>query len=174
MNFIAIFKMFIKIFHISIFLKYLEPLKKNNMQAGLVYIAGTAGQLVVNQAISPIVASTISLLTSLRSANKVVTLQQIIDKHDITCTLQTIEATCVALECDKEPLKTASNNVVIAVQQIHQLLTRIADITASHNAGYISRWRTLNLEYEISQLEALMQILSHRFKLMCDIRSVVN
>ena len=166
--------MFIKIFHISIFLKYLEPLKKNNMQAGLVYIAGTAGQIVVNQAISPIVASTISLLASLRSSNKVVTLQQIIDKHDITCTLQTIEATCVALECDKEPLKTASNNVVIAVKEIHQLLTRIADITASHNAGYISRWRTLNLEHEISQLEELMQILSHRFKLMCDIRSVVN
>ena len=60
------------------------------------------------------------------------------------------------------------------MQQIHQLLTRIADITASHNAGYISRWRTLNLEHEISQLEELMQILSHRFKLMCDIRSVVS
>ncbi len=144
------------------------------MQAGLVYIAGTAGQLVVNQAISPIVASTISLLTSLRSSsNKIVTLQQIIDKHDITCTLQTIEATCVALECNKEPLKTASKNVVIAVQQIHQLLTRIADITASHNAGYISRWRLLNLEYEIQQLEAFMEVLSHRFKLMCNIRSVV-
>jgi hypothetical protein len=156
-----------------IFLKYLEPLSKNIMQAGLVYIAGTAGQLVVNQAISPIVASTISLLTSLRSSNKIVTLQQIIDKHDITCTLQTIEATCVALECNKEPLKTASKNVVIAVQQIHQLLTRIADITASHNAGYISRWRLLNLEYEIQQLEAFMEVLSHRFKLMCNIRSVV-
>ncbi len=144
------------------------------MQAGLVYIAGTAGQLVVNQAISPIVASTISLLTSLRSSsNKIVTLQQIIDKHDITCTLQTLEATCVALECNKEPLKTASKNVVIAVQQIHQLLTRIADITASHNAGYISRWRLLNLEYEIQQLEAFMEVLSHRFKLMCNIRSVV-
>jgi hypothetical protein len=156
-----------------IFLKYLEPLSKNIMQAGLVYIAGTAGQLVVNQAISPIVASTISLLTSLRSSNKIVTLQQIIDKHDITCTLQTIEATCVALECNKEPLKTASKNVVIAVQQIHQLLTRIADITASHNTGYISRWRLLNLEFEIQQLEAFMEVLSHRFKLMCNIRSVV-
>ena len=56
--------MFIKIFHISIFLKYLEPLKKNNMHAGLVYIAGTAGQIVVHQAISPIGASRISLLAS--------------------------------------------------------------------------------------------------------------
>ena len=119
------------------------------MQAGLVYIAGTAGKMVVSSAISPVVASTVSLITSLRTSGTVVTLQQILDKHDIACTLQTIEATCVALQCDREPLKTASDNVVDAVKQIHQLLTRIADISASHYAGYISRWRQLNLEKEI-------------------------
>ena len=144
------------------------------MQAGLVYIAGTAGKMVVSSAISPVVASTVSLITSLRTSGTVVTLQQILDKHDIACTLQTIEATCVALHCDREPLKTASDNVVDAVKQIHQLLTRIADISASHYAGYISRWRQLNLEKEIIQLESLMEILLHRFKLMCDIRAVVE
>ena len=144
------------------------------MQAGLVYIAGTAGKIVVNSAITPVVGSTISLLASLRSTNSTITLQQVIDKHDITCTLQTIQATCIALQCDKEPLKTASENVVAAVQQIHQLLTRIADITASHNAGYISRWRHLNLEREIAQLEAYVGVLLHRFKLLCDIRAVVE
>ena len=144
------------------------------MQAGLVYIAGTAGKMVVNSAITPVVASTISLVSSLRSSGSVITLQQVIDKHDITCTLQTIEATCNALECDKEPLKTASMNVVQAVHQIHQLLTRIADITASHSAGYISRWRQLNLDVEIEHLERLVAVLLHRFKLMCDIRAVVE
>ena len=144
------------------------------MQAGLVYIAGTAGKLVVTSAISPVVASTISLVTSLRSSRNVITLQNILDKHDIACTLQTIEATCVALKCDKEPLKTASANVVDAVKQIHQLLTRIADISASHYAGYLSRWRQLNLESEMAQIESLMEVLLHRFKLMCDIRAVVE
>jgi hypothetical protein len=144
------------------------------MQAGLVYIAGTAGKMVVTSAISPVVASTISLVTSLRSSANVVTLQQILDKHDIACTLQTIEATCVALNCEKEPLKTAAANVVDAVKQIHQLLTRIADISASHYAGYISRWRQLDLGKEIAQLESLMDVLLHRFKLMCDIRAVVE
>lgn len=144
------------------------------MQAGLVYIAGTAGKMVVTSAISPVVASTVSLVSSLRTSGNVITLQQILDKHDISCTLQTIEATCVALKCDKEPLATASANVVDAVKQIHQLLTRIADISASHYAGYISRWRALNVEPEIAQLESMMEVLLHRFKLMCDIRAVVE
>ena len=86
----------------------------------------------------------------------------------------TIEATCIALHCEKEPLKTAAANVVAAVTQMHQLLTRIADVTASHNAGYISRWRQLNLAPEIAQLESLMSVLLHRFKLMCDIRTVAE
>jgi len=144
------------------------------MQAGLVYIAGTAGKMVVSSAISPVVASTVSLVTSLKSSGNAITVQQVLDKHDIACTLQTIEATCTALKCDREPLKTASENVGGAITQIHQLLTRIADITASHNAGYISRWRQLNLENEITQLEAHMSVLLHRFKLMCDIRAVVE
>lgn len=141
---------------------------------GLVYIAGTAGKMVVTTAISPIVQSTVSLISSLHSSGSGTTLQECLTKHDITCTLQTIEATCLALKCDKEPLKTAAAHVVSCVEQIHKLLTRIADITASHHAGYISRWRHLNLDVEIDQLEGLMEILQNRFKLMCDIRSVVN
>lgn len=145
------------------------------MQAGLVYIAGTAGKMVVTQAITPAVQSTITLISSIRSqASGTVTLQQVITKHDITCILQTVEATMISLKCEKEPLKTAASHVVSGVESIHHLLTRIADITASHNAGYISRWRQLNLDIEIIQLESLMSILLNRFKLMCDIRLVVD
>jgi hypothetical protein len=145
------------------------------MQAGLVYIAGTAGKMVVTSAISPVVSSTIALISSIRSQTSgTVALQECISKHDITCTLQTIEATMLALKCSKEPLKTAAGHVIQCAEQIHQLLTRIADITASHYAGYISRWRTLVLDVEIQQLESLMITLQKRFKLMCEIRSVVE
>lgn len=144
------------------------------MQAGLILLAGTAGKMVVSSAITPLVNSTISLITSLRTSDTTPTLQDIIVKHDIPATLQTIERTCIALRCDKEPLKTAASHVVEAVQHIHKLLTRIADITASHEAGYVSRWRVLVIDNEIEQLETLMRILHQRFKLMCDIRSVTK
>ena len=130
--------------------------------------------MVVSSAITPLVKSTITLITSLRTSSATPTLQDIIVKHDIPATLQTIERTCIALKCDQEPLKTAASHVVEAVQQIHKLLTRIADITASHEAGYVSRWRVLVLDNEIEQLESLMRILHQRFKLMCDIRSVTK
>lgn len=80
----------------------------------------------------------------------------------------------IALKCDKEPLKTAAEHVLQQIQQIHQLLTKIADITAAHQAGYISRWRQLYLDAEIEQLKNYMDILAKRFKLLCDIRGVVN
>lgn len=144
------------------------------MQAGLVYIAGTAGKMALSTTITPIVHSTISLITSLRSKSNLPTLHDTIVKHDIPCTLQTIEATMTALKCEKEPLKTASGNVLAAIEDIHLLLTRIADITASHQAGYISRWRQLDIQNEIDQLERLIEILRSRFKLMCDIRTVVD
>ena len=145
------------------------------MQAGLVYIAGAAGKMVVTSTISPVVQSTVTLITSLRtSTGDTATLQEVIQKRDITCTLQTIEATMIALKCDKEPLKTAAEHVLQQIQQIHQLLTKIADITAAHQAGYISRWRQLYLDAEIEQLKNYMDILAKRFKLLCDINTVVN
>jgi len=144
------------------------------MQAGLIFLAGTTGQVLVHSTITPIVKSTLSLLTSLRTVDGTPTLQDVIVTLDIPATLQTIESTCMALKCDEEPLKTAAGHVVNAVQHIHQLLTRIADITASHRAGYVSRWRTLVIDDEISQLRSLMNILSQRFKLMCDIHSVTS
>ena len=60
------------------------------------------------------------------------------------------------------------------IASINSLLTKIADITASHEAGYISRWRTLIIDEEIEHLKRLMGTLDHRFKLMCNIRQVVN
>jgi|TARA_B110001450_G_scaffold126593_1_gene119198 hypothetical protein len=145
------------------------------MQAGLVYIAGSAGKMVMSSTLTPIVHSTIGLISSLRTTGvQTVTLCDILRKHDIECTLQTIEATCLALHCDKEPLKTACANVVDGVEQIHRLLTRIADITAAHYEGYVSRWRQLNIDVEINQLENLITVLNNRFRLLCDIRSVVE
>tara|TARA_B110000091_G_scaffold46583_1_gene51066 strand:+ start:3793 stop:4380 length:588 start_codon:yes stop_codon:yes gene_type:complete len=145
------------------------------MQAGLVYIAGTASKMMVSSALTPVVNSTISLLSALQtSGTHVVTLQDIIKQHDIECTLQTIEATVAVLNCKTEPSATACANVVSGVKQIHQLLTRITDITASHQAGYISRWRTLNLDAEIGQLENYMTVLNKRFQMLCDIQSVMK
>mgnify|MGYP000305712723 FL=1 len=145
------------------------------MQAGLVYIAGTASKMMVSSALTPVVNSTISLLSTLQSSGaQTLTLQDIIQKHDIECTLQTIEATVVALNCEAEPSATACANVVSGVQQIHKLLTRIADITASHQAGYISRWRVLHIDAEIGQLENYMAVLTKRFQMLCDIQSVVQ
>lgn len=141
---------------------------------GLVYIAGTTGKMIVTTAITPIVQSTVSLVSSLHTSGTGTTIQECLTKNDITCTLQTIEATCLALKCDQEPLKTAAANVVSCIEKIHQLLTRVADITAAHNAGYISRWRQLNLDKEIEHLEGHMQILHNRFKLLCALRSVVD
>lgn len=142
------------------------------MQMGLLYIASSAGKMVVTSTITPLVQSTISLIASLRTNTDTTTLQEVITKYDIPCTLQIIEKTCVALKCDKEPLKTAADHVASALQQIHTLLTRIADITASHDAGYISRFRTLVVDTEIEKLKTLMDVLHHRFKLMCDIRNI--
>ena len=116
------------------------------MQAGLIFLAGTTGKVLVHSTITPIVKSTLSLITSLRTVDGTPTLQDVIIKLDIPATLQTIESMCMALKCDEEPLKTAAGHVVQAVQQIHQLLTIIADITAAHQAGYISRWRTLLID----------------------------
>ena len=146
------------------------------MQAGLVYIVGSTSRIVVTSALTPIVQSTVSLITSLRSSGlQTPTLQDIISAYDIECTLQTIEATCSTLsDGHQEPLKTACANVVAGVEQIHRLLTRIADITAAHNAGYVSRWRQLNIESEIVQLKGYMDVLNKRFHLLCDIRSVVH
>jgi hypothetical protein len=80
----------------------------------------------------------------------------------------------LALKCHKEPLKTAAVHVVETIANINSLLTNIADTTASHEAGYISRWRTLVIDEEIEQLKRLMSTLDRRFKLLCSIRQVVD
>lgn len=145
------------------------------MQTAMFWATKTAGQMVISTAISPMVQSTLSIITSLRSNSaNTQTLQNAIDTYDIPCTLQTVEATCLALKCHKEPLKTAAGHVVETIANINALLTKIADTTASHEAGYISRWRTLVIDEEIDQLKRLMGTLDHRFKLMCSIRQVVD
>lgn len=145
------------------------------MQTAVFWATKTAGKMVITTAISPMVQSTLSIITSLRTNSvNTQTLQNTIDQYDIPCTLQTIEATCLALKCNKEPLKTAAQHVCETIASINSLLTKIADITASHEAGYISRWRTLIIDEEIEHLKRLMGTLDHRFKLMCNIRQVVN
>ena len=153
----------------------MPPLFFSKMQSAVLWATTAAGKLVIHSAISPMVHSTLSVITSLRtnSANTQL-LQQTIDEYDIPCTLQTIEATCLALKCHQEPLKTAAQHVCETIGNINSLLIKIADITASHEAGYISRWRTLVIETEIDQLKRLMSTLGHRFKLMCSIRQVVD
>jgi hypothetical protein len=76
------------------------------------------------------------------------------------------------MDCTNEPLKTASENVVDGIQQINAILTKIADITACHQSGYISRWRTLNLSDEITEIREAMNVLNKRFTMLCDIYSM--
>ena len=145
------------------------------MQTAVFWATKTAGKMVITSAISPMVQSTLSIIKSLRTNSvHTQTLQDTIDTYDIPCTLQTIEATCLVLKCHKEPLKTAAQHVCETIAKINRLLTTIADLTASHEAGYISRWRTLIIDDEIEYLKRLMATLDHRFKLMCNIRQVVD
>jgi hypothetical protein len=60
------------------------------------------------------------------------------------------------------------------IQQINGILTKIADVTAGHQSGYISRWRTLNLSDEITEIREAMDVLSKRFNLLCNINSMKN
>lgn len=141
--------------------------------AGLLYIASTAGNLLVASTLKPIVSSTISLITSLRSSTSVSheSLDVVIVEIDVAATIKTIEATIITMNCDKEPLKTASTAVVNAIQHINDILTKIADMAASHKSGYLSRWRTLTLDTEIAELRSGMIILNKRFALLCSIKN---
>ena len=142
---------------------------------GLVAWAGTkAFTVTATTAITPLIKSTIGLLTSFMTTHEDhISLQEIIRKYDITCTLQTIEATCSCIESPKKPVKTALTNVGTCIHDIHELLTKIADVIATHQAGYISRWRTLNVDEELRQLEGHMEILNHRYKLLCLTKNVI-
>ena len=141
--------------------------------AGLLYIASSAGNLLVASTLKPIVSSTISLITSLTTTSvSHESLDVVIVEIDVAATIKTIEATIIAMNCDKEPLKTASTTVVNAIQHINDILTKIADVTASHASGYLSRWRTLALDTEIAELRSGMIILNKRFALLCNINTI--
>tara|TARA_B110000091_G_C13779743_1_gene460570 strand:+ start:214 stop:654 length:441 start_codon:yes stop_codon:yes gene_type:complete len=141
--------------------------------AGLMYLATSAGSIMVSSTLKPIVNSTISLLSSLRTSTSIQdSLEKVIQEIDLVASIKTIEATIIAMDCSNEPLKTASENVIAAVQQINNILTQIADITACHQSGYISRWRTLDLGNEITEIRVTMNIVDKRFVLLCNINSM--
>tara|TARA_B110001450_G_scaffold166805_1_gene155466 strand:- start:450 stop:890 length:441 start_codon:yes stop_codon:yes gene_type:complete len=141
--------------------------------AGLMYIVSAAGSLIVNSTLKPVVNSTISMVTSLTSSSgNHKTLEKVLQEIDLVATIRLIEATIIAMDCSNEPIKTASKNVVDGIQQINGILTKIADITAGHQSGYISRWRTLDLSNEITQIFESMAVLNKRFNLLCNIQSM--
>jgi|TARA_B110000908_G_C10189042_1_gene419534 hypothetical protein len=142
---------------------------------GLMYIASTAGNLIVSSTLKPIVSSTISLIGSLTTSSiSHESLDVVIVEIDVAATIKTIEATILTINSHKEPLKTASTTVINAIQNINDTLTKIADVTASHASGYISRWRILNLDTEIAELRSGMTILNKRFALLCNINTMNN
>ena len=142
---------------------------------GLMYIASTAGNLIVSSTLKPIVSSTISLIGSLTTSSiSHESLDVVIVEIDVAATIKTIEATILTIDNHKEPLKTASSTVINAIQNINDTLTKIADVTASHASGYISRWRILNLDTEIAELRSGMTILNKRFALLCNINTMNN
>jgi hypothetical protein len=141
--------------------------------AGLMYIVSAAGSLMVSSTLKPIVNSTISMVSSLTtSSDSHKSLERVLHEIDLVSSIKTIEATVLAMDCTNEPLKTASENVVDGIQQINAILTKIADITACHQSGYISRWRTLNLSDEITEIREAMNVLNKRFTMLCDIYSM--
>ena len=143
--------------------------------AGLMYIVSAAGSLVVSSTLKPIVNSTISMVSSLTSSSDShKSLEKVLHEIDFVATIRLIEATILAMDCSNEPIKTASENVVDGIQQINGILTKIADVTAGHQSGYISRWRTLNLSDEITEIREAMDVLSKRFTLLCNINSMKN
>jgi hypothetical protein len=141
--------------------------------AGLMYIVSAAGSLIVNSTLKPVVNSTISMVSSLTSSSgNHKTLEKVLQEIDLVATIRLIEATILAMDCSNEPIKTASKNVVDGIQQINGILTKIADITAGHQSGYISRWRTLDLSNEITHIFESMAVLNKRFNLLCNIQSM--
>jgi len=141
--------------------------------AGLMYLATSAGSLVVSSTLQPIVNSTISIVTSLSSSSDShKSLEKTIASIDLVASIKTIEAMILCMDCTHEPLKTASDSVIEGIQQINAILTKIADITACHQRGYISRWRTLDLSNEITQIQDAMNVLNKRFTMLCDINSM--
>tara|TARA_B100000795_G_C22748024_1_gene418126 strand:- start:307 stop:750 length:444 start_codon:yes stop_codon:yes gene_type:complete len=140
---------------------------------GLMYIASSASNIIMATTLKPIVNSTLALIVSLTTSSvSHESLESVIIELDLAATIKTIEATIVAMNCNKEPLKTASGNVIDAIKVINDILTKIADITASHSAGYVSRWRMLDLSLSISQLRSSNHILNKRFTLLCNINSM--
>lgn len=143
--------------------------------AGLMYIVSAAGSLVVSSTLNPIVNSTISMVSSLTSSSDShKSLERVLHEIDLIATIKLIEATVLAMDCTQEPIKTASNHVVDGINKINGILTKIADVKAAHASGYISRWRTLDLSDEITEIREAMDVLSKRFTLLCDINSMKN
>ena len=143
--------------------------------AGLMYIVSAAGSLIVNSTLKPVVNSTISMVSSLTSSSgNHKTLEKVLQEIDLVATIRLIEATILAMDCSNEPIKTASNHVVDGINKINGILTKIADVKAAHASGYISRWRTLDLSDEITEIREAMDVLSKRFNLLCNINSMKN
>jgi|TARA_B110000208_G_scaffold92393_1_gene116247 hypothetical protein len=141
--------------------------------AGLMYLVSSAGTIMMSSTLKPIVTSTISLITSLTTSTvSHESLEKVIQEIDLAATIKTIEATVLAMDCTNEPLKTASGSVVDSVQKMNDILTKIADITADHATGYVSRWRTLDLSKEMTEIREAMMVLNKRFTLLCNINSM--
>ena len=143
--------------------------------AGLMYIVSSAGSLMVSSTLKPIVNSTISMVSSLTSSSDShKSLEKVLHEIDFVASIKTIEATVLAMDCSNEPIKTASNHVVDGINKINGILTKIADVKAAHASGYISRWRTLDLSDEITEIYESMEVLNKRFNLLCNINSMKN
>jgi hypothetical protein len=137
------------------------------------YLVSSAGTIMMSSTLKPIVTSTISLITSLTTSTvSHESLEKVIQEIDLAATIKTIEATVLAMDCTNEPLKTASGSVVDSVQKMNDILTKIADITADHATGYVSRWRTLDLSKEMTEIREAMMVLNKRFTLLCNINSM--
>lgn len=92
--------------------------------------------------------------------------QQTLHRMDIPHRIKTIQAVLTEINNKDNAVGLAANAIAETIHEIHKLLRNIADKKATHENGYITRWRTLNLNKEQTQLQNLNTMLTSRFLLL--------
>ena len=122
---------------------------------------------------SSLVKSSVSTITTIFSEIRLYgtagkEIERCLKQHDIVCTLKTIEGMCIMFQDIKvDSIYRTVEHVVSCVRDLHIVLEAIRKKIIDHNNGYLSRWKHLNLENDISEIGVHMRILMQRFDIMC-------
>ena len=124
--------------------------------------------------LSKVIKSSISTISSILSEIQVhgvvgKEVEQCIKKHDIICTLETIEMMCTQFQgVDTCPAISISvKHVESCIHDFYVFLQRVHKKIKTHNEGYLSRWTHLYLQGDICDINIYMETLMRRFDIMC-------